>query len=98
MSALKQVFVRVHLRYEQDRYAEDLERFAAWLIATRYQNKNARRHLFVVYSRSCTLSAPRRVPRCAADVLERAFAKLADAGRATTPHQRMPVTCAPAAD
>jgi hypothetical protein len=24
MSALKQVFVRVHLRYEQDRYAEDL--------------------------------------------------------------------------
>jgi hypothetical protein len=29
MSALKQVFVRIYLRYEQDWYAEDLERFAA---------------------------------------------------------------------
>ncbi len=76
MSALKQVFVRVHLRYEQDWYAEDLERFAAWLIATRYQNKNARRHLCRVQQ---VLHAIGAAPGAAlrADVLERAFAKLA---------------------
>ena len=33
MSALTQVFVRVHFRYDRDRYAEDLEQFAAWLLA-----------------------------------------------------------------
>ena len=76
MSALKQVFVRVHLRYEQDGYAEDLERFAAWLITTQYQNKNARRHLCRVQQVLHAIgAAPGAVLR--ADVLERAFAKLA---------------------
>jgi site-specific recombinase XerD len=76
MSALKQVFVRVCLRYEQDRYAEDLERFAAWLLATGYQNKNARRHLFRVQQ---VLHAIGAAPGVAlrADVLARAFAELA---------------------
>ena len=76
MSALKQVFVRVHSRYEQDQYAEDLERFAAWLLATSYQNKNARRHLCRVQH---VLHAIGAAPGVAlrADVLGRAFAKLA---------------------
>ena len=76
MSALKQVFVRVHSRYEQDRYAEDLERFAAWLLGTRYHNKNARRHLCRVQQ---VLHAIGAAPGVAlrAEVLGRAFAKLA---------------------
>jgi integrase/recombinase XerD len=76
MSALRQVFVRVHSRYEQDRYAEDLERFAAWLLATRYRNKNARRHLCRVQQ---VLHAIGAAPGSAlrADVLGRAFARLA---------------------
>jgi site-specific recombinase XerD len=48
MSALRQVFVRVHFRYDRDRYAEDLEQFAAWLLANGYPNKTARTHLFRV--------------------------------------------------
>lgn len=76
MSALKQVFVRVHLRYEQDRYSEDLERFATWLLATRYSNKAAHTHLFRVQQ---VLHAIGAAPGVAlrADVLERAFARLA---------------------
>jgi hypothetical protein len=31
MSALKQVFPRVHYRYDECPYADDLEHFAAWL-------------------------------------------------------------------
>jgi integrase/recombinase XerD len=84
MSALKQVFVRVHIRYEQDRYAEDLERFAAWLLATSYPNKTARRHLFRVQQ---VLHAIGAAPGVAlrADVLGRAFAQLAH-GRWTRCH------------
>ena len=37
MSALKQVFPRVYFRYDQDRYAQDLEQFAAWLLANGYR-------------------------------------------------------------
>ena len=76
MSALRQVFVRVHSRYEQDRYAEDLERFAAWLLVTRYRNKNARRHLCRVQQ---VLHAVGAAPGATlrADVLRRAFARLA---------------------
>lgn len=46
MSALKQVFVRDHVRYSADRYAPELESFAAWLLAGAYNNKTARDHLF----------------------------------------------------
>jgi site-specific recombinase XerD len=76
MSALKQVFVRVHIRYDQDRYAEDLERFAAWLLANGYPNKTAGTHLFRVQQ---VLHAMRAMPGVAvrADVLGRAFAQLA---------------------
>jgi integrase/recombinase XerD len=76
MSALRQVFVRVHLRYEQDRYSEDLERFAEWLLATRYSNKAAHTHLFRVQQ---VLHAIAAAPGVAlrADVLERTFARLA---------------------
>lgn len=85
MSALKQVFVRVHLRYEQDRYAGDLEPFAAWLLATRYTNKTARRHLFRVQQ---VLHAIGAAPGDAlrADVLARAFAKLTQRLRWTRCH------------
>ncbi|MDR1935292.1 MAG: tyrosine-type recombinase/integrase [Candidatus Accumulibacter sp.] len=48
MSALKQVFVRVHARYEQDRYVQDLEPFAAWLLRSGYSNKSCRTHLYRV--------------------------------------------------
>jgi integrase/recombinase XerD len=48
MSSLNQVFVRVHARYDKDRYAEDLERFAEWLLANEFTNKTARTHLFRV--------------------------------------------------
>ena len=48
MSALNQIFVRVHFRYDRDRYAEDLEQFAAWLLANEYPNKSARGHLYRV--------------------------------------------------
>ena len=36
MSALKEVFSRVHFRYDNDPNAKDLEQFAAWLCAHRY--------------------------------------------------------------
>jgi len=46
MSALEQVFVRVHFRYDRDRYADDLEHFAQWLLADGYPNKTIRTHLY----------------------------------------------------
>lgn len=85
MSALKQLFVRVHLRYEQDRYAEDLERFAAWLLATRYSNKTARRHLFRVQQVLHAIGAAPGVT-LRAEVLGRAFAQLARCQRWTRNH------------
>jgi integrase/recombinase XerD len=48
MSALKQVFPRVHYRYDECPYADDLEHFAAWLCARAYRNKPARTHLYNV--------------------------------------------------
>jgi len=48
MSALKDVFPRVHFRYDEDPYAVDLEQFAAWLCERRYPNKGARTHLYNV--------------------------------------------------
>lgn len=72
MSALTQVFVRVHARYDQDRYAGDLEPFAAWLLRAGYPNKSCRTHLYWAQQ---ALHAIGAMP-CAtleADVLERAF-------------------------
>jgi hypothetical protein len=40
MSALKEVFVRVHFRYDRDRYAQDLEHFARWLIDKGYPKQD----------------------------------------------------------
>jgi len=48
MSALTQIFVRCHYRYNSDRYAGDLERFAAWLLAEGFPIRTARTHLFRV--------------------------------------------------
>lgn len=48
MSALKEVFSRVHFRYDNDPNVEDLEQFAAWLSARGYCNKPARTHLYNV--------------------------------------------------
>ena len=39
MSALKEVFSRVHFRYDNDPNAKDLEQFAAWLCAHRRQQE-----------------------------------------------------------
>jgi site-specific recombinase XerD len=76
MSALKQVFVRVHFRYDRDRYAPDLEEFAAWLLANGYPNKTARTHLFRVQQ---VLRAIASEPGAAlrAEVLRRTFTRLA---------------------
>lgn len=76
MSALKQVFVRVHFRYDRDRYAGDLERFAVWLLANGYPNQTARQHLFRVQQVLHEIGAS---PGTAlpADVLARAFSRLA---------------------
>lgn len=75
MSALKQVFVRVHFRYDQDRYAQDLERFAAWLLVAGYPNKSARTHLYRVQQVLHAVAAP---PDSAlrSDALQRAFHRL----------------------
>jgi len=48
MSALKQVFVRGHHRYDLDLYADDLERFAAWLIGKGFSVRTTQTHLFRV--------------------------------------------------
>lgn len=76
MSALKQVFVRVHARYEQDRYAQDLERFAAWLLAAGYPNKTCRTHL---YRTQQALHVAGRPPDASIDeaLLRRVFHRLA---------------------
>ncbi len=76
MSALKQVFVRVHFRYDHDRYVQDLERFAAWLLAAGYPNKSARTHLYRVQQ---VLHAVAALPGSAvrAGALQRAFRRLA---------------------
>ena len=48
MSALKQVFVRGHYRYELDLYAGELERFAAWLVGKGFSIRTTQTHLFRV--------------------------------------------------
>lgn len=75
MSALKQVFPRVYFRYDQDRYAQDLEQFAAWLLANGYRNKTARTHLFRAQQALRAVGGP---PGAAlqADVLRRTFQRL----------------------
>ncbi|GMU68394.1 MAG: hypothetical protein AMXMBFR37_07270 [Steroidobacteraceae bacterium] len=76
MSALKQIFVRVHFRYEQDLYAKDLEPFAAWLLDAGYPNKTCRTHLYRVQQ---ALHAIGRPPGSILDeeVLQRTFHSLA---------------------
>jgi integrase/recombinase XerD len=76
MSALKEVFVRVHFRYDCDRYSRDLEHFARWLLDNGYPNKTCRTHLFRVQQ---VLHAMRATPRAAleAATLERTFGRLA---------------------
>lgn len=76
MSALKQVFVRVHFRYDQDRYADDLERFAAWLLDAGYPNKTCRTHLYHVQQVLHAIGSP---PGTMVDegVLQRTFVRLA---------------------
>jgi hypothetical protein len=58
MSALKQVFPRVHYRYDECPYADDLEHFAAWLCARAYRNKPARTHLYNVQRVLISLTLP----------------------------------------
>jgi integrase len=58
MSALKQVFPRVHYRYDECPYADDLEHFAAWLCARAYRNKPARTHLYNVQRVLISLALP----------------------------------------
>jgi integrase/recombinase XerD len=76
MSALRQIFVRVHFRYERDRYAEDLERFAQSLLANGYPNKTIRTHLFRAQQVLHAIDAP---PGSALDgaTLQRTFRRLA---------------------
>lgn len=75
MSALAQVFVRVHARYDQDRYAGDLEPFAAWLLRAGYPNKSCRTHLYWVQQALHAIGAmPGAVLE--ADVLEHTFRRL----------------------
>lgn len=76
MSALKQVFVRVHFRYDQDRYADDLERFAAWLLQAGYPNKTCRTHLYHVQQALHAIGSPPGT-MLDADVLQRTFLRLA---------------------
>jgi integrase len=58
MSALKQVFPRVHYRYDECPYADDLEHFAAWLCERAYRNKRARTHLYNVQQVLISLAQP----------------------------------------
>lgn len=76
MSALKKVFVRVHFRYDRDRYSHDLEDFAQWLLAKGYPNKTCRTHL---YRAQQVLHAMAVEPGAAleVDALERTFRRLA---------------------
>lgn len=76
MSALKQIFVRVHFRYEQDRYVDELEPFASWLLNVGYPNKTCRTHLYRVQQ---ALHAIGRSPGTvlSEDDLQHAFRRLA---------------------
>jgi len=76
MSALTQVFVRVHSRYDQDRYADDLEPFAAWLLRAGYPNKSCRTHLYWA-QQALHAIGPTPGAVLEADVLERTFRRLA---------------------
>lgn len=76
MSALKQVFVRVHFRYNQDRYAEDLEPFAAWLLKAGYPNKTCRTHLYRVQQVLHAIGQPPGA-MLGENVLQRAFIRVA---------------------
>ena len=58
MSALKLVFPRVHFRYDECPYADDLEHFAAWLCGRAYRNKRARTHLYNVQQVLLDLAMP----------------------------------------
>jgi len=58
MSALKQVFPRVHFRYDECCYAQDLEHFAEWLCGHGYRNKPARTHLYNVQQVLRALAMP----------------------------------------
>ena len=84
MSALKDAFPGVHFRYDEDRYAVDLEQFAAWLFARRYPNKAARTHLYNVQQ---VLRAPSGVSGVALNStkLSTAFRRLA-VGKITYQH------------
>jgi hypothetical protein len=57
MSALKH-FPRVHYRYDECPYADDLENFAAWLCERAYCNKPARTHLYNVQQALVSLALP----------------------------------------
>lgn len=48
MSALTQVFLRGHHRYDLDLYAGDLEKFAAWLLGKGFSVRTTQTHLFRV--------------------------------------------------
>src|SRR6266436_4841819 len=76
MSALEEVFVRVHFRYELDPYAEDLERFASWLLGVGYPNKTARTHLFRVQQVLHAIGVPSGAV-IDPEELERAFKRIA---------------------
>lgn len=76
MSALKKVFIRVHFRYEQDRYAADLKPFAAWLLDAGYPNKTCRTHLYRVQQVLHAIGLPPGAVLCE-DVLQRVFRRLA---------------------
>jgi integrase len=58
MSALKLVFPRVHFRYDECPYADDLEHFSAWLCGRAYRNKRARTHLYNVQQVLLDLAMP----------------------------------------
>ncbi len=76
MSALKQVFVRAHFRYDQDRYVGDLEPFAAWLLEAGYPNKTCRTHLYRVQQVLHAIGRPSGT-MLDEEVLQRTFIRLA---------------------
>jgi hypothetical protein len=69
--------VRVHFGYELDPYAEDLERFASWLLTVGYPNKTARTHLFRVQQVLDAIGGPSGAV-IDAQALERAYKRLAE--------------------
>jgi integrase len=80
MSALRQVFPRVHYRYDGCRYADDLEHFAAWLCERAYRNKPSRTHLYNVQQVLLSLAMPSgsklRLAKLAAAFRHRSKARL----------------------